>query len=175
MFKKCLMKLFTAKSKENPPMKDNTKLREQLEIDEGVVYNIYKDHLGYPTFGIGHLITKFDEEYGLPIDTPVSENRVKEAFNQDVLTASMECVRLYGPKFNLWSDEVQDICVNMMFNMGRPRLSKFVNFKKALCDGNWKQAAIEGRDSLWWKDQVRARAERLMVRLESIYVYDNDD
>ena len=33
-------------------------LREQLKIDEGVKYEIYKDHLGYPTFGIGHLITE---------------------------------------------------------------------------------------------------------------------
>ena len=34
------------------------RLREQLEIDEGVKYEVYKDHLGYDTFGIGHLITQ---------------------------------------------------------------------------------------------------------------------
>ena len=27
------------------------KLREELEIDEGVRYHVYLDHLGYPTFG----------------------------------------------------------------------------------------------------------------------------
>ena len=32
------------------------RLFEQLKYDEGVVYEIYKDHLGYPTFGVGHLI-----------------------------------------------------------------------------------------------------------------------
>ena len=38
------------------------KLREQLKIDEGCVYKIYTDHLGYPTFGIGHLVlTQFPE------------------------------------------------------------------------------------------------------------------
>ena len=31
---------------------------EQLKIDEGVVYGIYNDHLGYPTFGVGHLIVE---------------------------------------------------------------------------------------------------------------------
>ena len=36
---------------------------EQLKIDEGVVYEIYKDHLGYPTFGVGHLILKTDDEF----------------------------------------------------------------------------------------------------------------
>ena len=35
-------------------------LREQLEIDEGVKYDIYLAHLGLPTFGIGHLVTKTD-------------------------------------------------------------------------------------------------------------------
>ncbi len=43
---------------------DIQKLREQLEIDEGVVHEIYNDHLGYPTFGIGHLITEDDPEHG---------------------------------------------------------------------------------------------------------------
>ena len=38
------------------------KLRAQLEIDEGIVAKIYLDHLGYPTFGIGHLIIEGDPE-----------------------------------------------------------------------------------------------------------------
>ena len=32
---------------------DIEKLRKQLEIDEGVKYEIYNDHLGLATFGIG--------------------------------------------------------------------------------------------------------------------------
>ena len=51
--------------------------------------------------------------------------------------------------------------------MGRTRLSKFKNFKKAVDDLDWKQAAIEGRDSNWHK-QVTNRAERLMVRMENV-------
>jgi hypothetical protein len=30
-------------------------IREQLEIDEGIKHETYLGHLGYPTFGIGHL------------------------------------------------------------------------------------------------------------------------
>ena len=41
---------------------DIEKLRKQLEIDEGVKYEIYNDHLGYPTFGIGHLVIPSDKE-----------------------------------------------------------------------------------------------------------------
>jgi len=147
---------------------DKDRLRKQLEIDEGVKYEIYLDHLGYPTFGIGHLITKDDEEFGAPVGTPVSKDRVIETFEKDLRVATSECQVLYGNKFLLWPDEVQEILINMMFNMGRPRLSKFVNFRSALEQKDWKQAAIEGRDSLWWKKQIRTRAERLMSRLEKV-------
>jgi lysozyme len=53
----------------------------------------------------------------------------------------------------------------MMFNMGRPRLSKFKKMNAAVLEGDWKTAAVEGRDSRWY-DQVTNRAERLMKRLE---------
>ena len=59
-------------------------LRKELEVDEGVKYEIYNDHLGYPTFGIGHLVRDTDPEHGQEIGTPVSEDRVIEAFNKDV-------------------------------------------------------------------------------------------
>ena len=42
---------------------DREKLREELIRDEGVKFEIYNDHLGYPTFGIGHLVTEDDEEH----------------------------------------------------------------------------------------------------------------
>lgn len=141
---------------------------ETLKVDEGVVYEIYKDHLGYPTFGVGHLVLESDPEHGQEVGTPVSEERVKECFEKDLDTAINECVVLYGARFiDEWPDEVQQILVNMMFNMGRTRLSKFKNFKAALDAKDWKRAGVEGRDSLWYK-QVTNRAERLMKRLEEV-------
>tara|TARA_R110000782_G_scaffold4385_1_gene15610 strand:- start:1377 stop:1820 length:444 start_codon:yes stop_codon:yes gene_type:complete len=140
---------------------------EQLKIDEGVVYEIYKDHLGYPTFGVGHLVLESDPEYGQDVGTPVSEERTKECFEKDLDTSISECTALYGDAFTDWPGVVQEVLVNMMFNMGRPRLSGFINFKKALVEGDWAQAGIEGRDSRWHK-QVTNRAERLMVRLEEV-------
>jgi GH24 family phage-related lysozyme (muramidase) len=140
---------------------------EQLKIDEGVVYEIYKDHLGYPTFGVGHLVLESDPEYGQDVGTPVSEERTKECFEKDLDTSISECVALYGDDFTDWPGVVQEVLVNMMFNMGRTRLGKFNNFRKALEAQDWKQAGIEGRDSRWHK-QVTNRAERLMVRLEQV-------
>ena len=61
-------------------------LRKQLEIDEGVKHDIYLDHLGYPTFGIGHLITKADPESGQAVGTTVLDERVQSAFQTDVVS-----------------------------------------------------------------------------------------
>lgn len=138
----------------------------QLKEDEGVVYAIYLDHLGLPTFGVGHLVIESDEEYGKPTGTPVDEERVRECFEKDLDTAIGECEKLYS-SFNSLPDEVQQVLVNMMFNMGRPRLSGFKKFNAAIEACDWMEAAKEGRDSRWY-NQVTNRAERLMVRLEAL-------
>jgi len=146
---------------------DREKLREELIRDEGVKFEIYNDHLGYPTFGIGHLVTVADiQEYGQPVGTAVTEDRCWEVFDEDVELFVEEVKKVY-PHIETYPDTAQRVLINMCFNMGAPRLGKFQNMKKAIDEGNWKQAAIEGRDSRWHK-QVPNRAERLMVALESI-------
>ena len=147
---------------------DRNAVFEQLKIDEGVVNEIYLDHLGYATFGVGHLVLESDPEHGQDVGTLVSNERVKDCFEKDLDLAISECVALYGADvWEAFPGEVQEILVNMMFNMGRTRLSKFKNFNSALSVGDWKEAAIEGRDSLWYR-QVTNRAERLMSRMEEV-------
>ena len=145
---------------------DINKLKEQLKIDEGVVYEIYNDHLGYPTFGIGHLILEGEAEHGQPVGTPISEERVDECFEKDVEYVLNDC-RILHEDFDNYPEEVKQIIANMMFNMGRTRLTKFRKHNAALQESDWKTAAIEGRDSRWYK-QVTNRAERLMKRLEEV-------
>ena len=142
------------------------KLRAQLEIDEGVVHKIYLDDLGYPTFGIGHLIVEGDPEEQLDVGHPISEDRVIEAFENDVQTVLDDC-EICFESWDKYPEEAKQVFANMMFNMGRTRLSKFKNMIRAAEAGGWHQAAIEGRDSRWHK-QVTNRAERLMSRLENI-------
>ena len=142
------------------------KLREQLIIDEGQVNEIYNDHLGYATFGIGHLVLEGDPEHGLAVGTPVSEDRVIECFDNDVQTVIEDCKKLHDG-WDGYPEEVKQIIANMMFNMGLTRLSKFKKHNAALQSGDWKEAAVEGRDSRWY-EQVTNRAERLMSRLENV-------
>jgi len=138
-------------------------LREQLKTDEGVKYEIYKDHLGYPTFGIGHLITEGDPEHGEPDGTEINEDRVNEVFETDVATFIDEAKILF-PDLDDLPEVAQQVIVNMAFNMGRPRLSKFKNFIAGVNDRDWVRAAEEMMDSRW-AVQVGIRAIRLRNKI----------
>ena len=145
---------------------DLEQLREQLEIDEGVKYEVYLDHLGYPTFGVGHLVIESDPEYGAEVGTPISESRVVEAFEQDCEIVLQDCNILY-PDFEDLPEEAQQIIANMMFNMGRPRLSKFKGMKRGIDARDWNAAADEMVDSAWYR-QVTNRADRLVERMRAL-------
>ena len=141
-------------------------LSEQLKIDEGVKYEVYLDHLGYKTFGIGHLVVAGDDEYGADVGHPVSEERVNAVFDEDVVKYIEESKKVF-PNLEELPEEAQQVIVNMCFNMGAPRLSGFKKFIAAVNDGNWSTAAVEMMDSRWAK-QVGARAERLRDRIEAL-------
>ena len=149
---------------------DIDKLREEIAYDEGSVNEIYLDHLGLPTFGIGHLVIDSDPEHGQPVGTPVSEDRCNEAFDKDVQTVISDCNILY-PDFDELPEEVQRIIANMMFNMGRPRLSKFKGMKRGVDSRDWNAAADEMVDSNWYR-QVTKRADRLVARMRAVQIDD---
>ena len=141
-------------------------LREELKKDEGVKYEIYLDHLSLPTTGIGHLIQESDPEHGLPVGTEISEERVNELFDQDIQVTISECKKLFD-NFDELPEEVQKICANMMFNMGRPRLSGFKKFHAAIANNDWQECAVQMEDSRWHK-QVTNRANRLISRMRAV-------
>ena len=145
---------------------DIVKLRKQLEIDEGVVHEIYLDHLGYPTFGIGHLVTESDPEHGLAVGTAISPERCSQAFSSDIHGVITDCEILY-PDFSNLPEEAQQIIANMMFNLGYPRLSKFKNMKRCVDERDWIGAGEEMMDSKWYQ-QVPNRAGRLVNRMKLI-------
>jgi len=145
---------------------DLEKLREELEIDEGCKYEIYLDHLGYPTFGIGHLVVEHDAEYGWEVGTSIDTVRVHETFEQDIKTVLSDCNRLYED-FEDLPEEAQRVIANMMFNMGYTRLSKFKGMKRGVDARDWNAAADEMVDSRWY-NQVTNRANRLVERMRNI-------
>ena len=141
-------------------------LREEIAADEGCVMKIYKDHLGYLTFGIGHLVKKTDIEHGFAVDTPVSRRRVNTVFAEDIALCMSDCQR-WVKGFDDLPEEVQHILCNMMFNMGFTRMSKFRKLKANIEKKNWSGASEEMKSSKWYT-QVTNRAERLVKRMKAV-------
>ena len=145
---------------------DINKLREELKIDEGVKYEIYLDHLSLPTLGVGHLIKDTDPESGLPVGTVIEEERVNELFDEDIQDTIQECKYLYND-FDDLPEEAQRIIANMMFNLGRPRLSRFLKMKQHVDNRDFVSVSEEMKDSKWYR-QVTNRAQRLCDRMANI-------
>jgi lysozyme len=142
------------------------RLKEEITSDEGVKLEVYLDHLGYPTVGVGHLIKDTDIEHGQGEGYKITQTRCDELFYQDINICLSECEK----QMNEWEhfpEEVKLILANMAFNLGITRLLKFQKMFAALNSGDYVQASIEGLDSRWAK-QVYNRAHRLMDRLRSI-------
>ena len=142
---------------------DINKLRKELEFDEGCIYEIYNDHLGYPTFGIGHLVLESDPEHGEPVGTPVSKERVIECFEKDIESVFADLERNM-PWASNQPEDIKRVLANMCFNLGITRLLKFQKFLTAIEKQDWNTAAVEMMDSRW-ATQVGPRATRLRDRV----------
>ena len=144
---------------------DLIKLQNEIADDEGIKYEIYRCSEGYPTGGIGHLITEWDEPYyGMPIGSKIPHDVVDEWFAKDIETTIKDCNLLFSQFDNL-PEEIQRVLANMCFQLGRPRLSKFKNMIAAVEDCDWLKMADEMEDSRWYK-QTTNRAQRLINRVE---------
>ncbi len=141
-------------------------LREELEIDEGCVYEVYLDHLGLKTCGVGHLVRKTDPEHDMEVGTPVSEERVTELFERDIGWTMNDCLKLL-PDFDMLPEPVRLVVCNMMFNMGTNRLGGFKLFLEAVESRDWGSAADEMVDSKWHR-QVPERSGRLIQRMRAL-------
>ena len=84
-----------------------------------------------PTVGIGHLILDSDEESGKPLGSPITEDRCVELFEHDLEGVLSDC-KILHENWDGYPEEVQQVIANMMFNMGRTRLTKFKLGKRRL-------------------------------------------
>ena len=147
------------------------RLRKEIIADEGCVLEVYEDHLGYETVGVGHLLLVTDEEYGRGVGFPITQTRADELLVKDFNNVLKEC----EDNLTVWSEvgeEVKLILANMAFNLGLPRLKKFKKMLKAIDEKDYVKASEEGLDSRWAK-QVYNRSHRLMDRMRSIDEVEN--
>ena len=146
----------------------------QLAKHEGVVLEVYKDSLGFDTIGIGrnledrgiadlelaHMektmseiykdgITKEEAYFLADKDVEIVE---RELLNSHPIVRELDAIR-------------QRVLVDMAFNMGIPRLSKFIRMWGAIDKQDYESAAKEMQDSRWAR-QVKSRADTLSYAME---------
>ena len=139
-------------------------LRKEIEADEGCKYETYHCSEGHLTGGIGHLITEWDEEiYAGPIGTSIPEEQVQEWFEKDVQTAINDCQDIFND-FDSLPEDIQHVLINMSFQLGKPRLSKFKKMIAAVEAEDYQEMANQMEDSRWFK-QTTNRAQRLIDRV----------
>ena len=137
--------------------------KEQIKRHEGEVLEIYLDSLGYKSLGIGHLCQPQDPEYNWEVGTPVSQEVVDMYYEDDFYKHLDETIHVYGSEshFNNLPSNIQMVLVNMCFNLGANRLSKFRNMLQACREHDWQQMAYEMEDSTWY-GQVGRRSKELV-------------
>ena len=135
--------------------------KAEIKRHEGEVLEIYMDSLGYKTLGVGHLCQTNDIEYDWKVGTPISQEVVDKYYEQDFHKHYYEAVHVFGSeeKFNSLPEDIQRVLVNMCFNLGGTRLSKFRNMLQACKDNDWSEMAIQMEDSRWFKQVGRRSVE----------------
>jgi lysozyme len=139
-------------------MVEKETLREQLIRHEGLRLKPYRCTAGKLTIGIGRNLD----------DVGISEGEAYIMLDNDI-NATKSDLDVALPWWREMPREVQNVMVNMCFNMG---LTRFLGFKKTLfclqCH-NWQEAADEMLDSKW-AEQVGNRAKELAKIVRSVQV-----
>tara|TARA_R110002020_G_scaffold70170_5_gene182161 strand:- start:250 stop:741 length:492 start_codon:yes stop_codon:yes gene_type:complete len=142
----------------------------KLIAHEGLRLQVYQDTLGIDTIGIGRNledrgITKEELDWmDIPNMDAVYEYGITEAdamylAKNDVQIVEKELVRSHPCVEEL--DAVRQlVLVDMAFNMGVPRLSKFKKMWAAIHENKFDIAAKEMLDSRW-AIQVKSRSTKL--------------
>jgi GH24 family phage-related lysozyme (muramidase) len=155
---------------------DDTKLTfddilKFIKKHEGVKPHIYRDSLGIPTVGIGFNMLRPDaraifHKHNLDYDNVLngsinlSEDQMHSLF-QTCLQIAYADVKHYIPSFDALPRNIKLGLIDLSFNLGYGRLSKFVKTREYILKGNYKQAAAELENSKWAK-QVGKRSKDII-------------
>lgn len=116
------------------------------------------------TAGVGHKLTPAEKKK-YPKGSTIPQEVRDAWFTEDLKEAKEDTRRLL---VNMEvPEEVEDIITNMAFNLGRSRLKGFKKMFAALKVGDYKEAAIQMKDSKWYR-QVGNRSKSLVKRMENI-------
>jgi lysozyme len=149
--------------------------RKHIEGHEGRRHAVYLDTVGVMTVGVGMNLEetsarqriealKVNYEDLCAQRAELTDEHINLLLEEDISNAIITVSRVV-PSFWDHPDEVQMALVDMTFNMGSPRVAKFVNMIAALNRKDYLAAADAMADSLWAKQVPnRAAADIALVR-----------
>ena len=138
----------------------HTLQQEIIQEEGGIILKPYKDHLGYWTIGAGHLIRENEKD---ELMQPITYQRGLELFLKD-FNVSKKDMETFTEGMSI-DDNAKECVLHMVFQLGLPRLNKFVKFKKCLSENDIEGAMVEMKDSLWYR-QTTNRANRIIDKMK---------
>tara|TARA_R100001510_G_C7603696_1_gene169517 strand:- start:274 stop:714 length:441 start_codon:yes stop_codon:yes gene_type:complete len=138
----------------------HTLQQEIIQEEGGIILKPYKDHLGYWTIGAGHLIRDNEKD---ELMQPITYQRGLELFLKD-FNVSKKDMETFTEGMSI-DDNAKECVLHMVFQLGLPRLNKFVRFKKCLSENDIEGAMVEMKDSLWYR-QTTNRANRIIDKMK---------
>jgi len=137
------------------------RLIDSLINHEGIRNLVYEDSVGILTIGVGHNVE----------DVPLTPRAIQAILEDDINIATAELDR----SWNHWKRDLsparQNVLIEMVFNLGYPRFSKFEKLIQAIHDHDYEAAADEMLDSKWAR-QVGRRAINLATQMRSGTYYE---
>jgi len=130
-------------------------LIKQLIKHEGMRLKPYVDTVGKTTIGVGRNID----------DNGISEAEAMMMLEHDIADCESEAMRTWT-WFPLLGEVRQNVLLNMVFNMGMPRVLGFRNMLHAIELQDYTKASADMLDSKWAR-QVGGRARELAAQMKS--------
>jgi len=131
------------------------RIEKQLRRHESYRKHPYRDSEGVLTVA-----------YGRNLDANgISRLEARLMLRNDIEASEEECVTRFD-FFRGLNDVRQEVLVNMMFNLGWPRLKGFVKMIAALVEKDYEMAGAEMLDSKWHR-QVKGRAKELAKQMRT--------
>jgi GH24 family phage-related lysozyme (muramidase) len=121
----------------------------------------YKDSLGYPTIGYGHLLVA-----GESFPQGLTESQANALLDKDLASKVADAKSIYEQYGMKGGIELQKVLTQMVFQMGKGKVLQFKNTLSCMARGDYKGAAAGMRNSAWYK-QATSRAEALARIVES--------
>ncbi len=149
-------------------LKDDSALRTQIAVDEGIRSTPYRDTMGIWTAGIGHNLEAHGaawSEIAGWLRTGIPDTLIKEWFSEDIGAAVTCCGQVFEG-FAGFPDEAQRILVNMAFDL-MYELWEWKHLRSCVAAANWKGAALSILQSRF-ATQGPKRAARLAARMQAI-------